>query len=85
MLSSLVNDPRIAGLVAFATSAAGISSWFKWIPDDIGKLATVIGVILTTVLIFTHASRGRLERRSLELDLALKKRKLEDLNDERDA
>ena len=69
----MLEDVRTAAAVATGTTATGLSTWLEFIPDDIGKLATLAGVILSCVLIYSHIKRGRLERRKLELEI----RKLE--------
>lgn len=66
----LATDPRTAGMVASTTAAAGVGDWFHLIPDDIGKLAAVLGVVLSAVLIVTHLRRGRLDARKLDLEIA---------------
>jgi len=69
----MLEDVKTAVAVATGTTATGVSTWLEYIPDDIGKLATVVGVILSIVLIYSHIKKGRLERRKLELEI----RKLE--------
>ncbi len=77
MVHVIFNDPRIAGIVAFATTAIGASSWLKWIPDDVGKLASAAGIILTSVLVYRHWRTGRREQRKLDLEIEILERKNE--------
>jgi hypothetical protein len=65
----IASDPRVAHVVAAASAAAGVGDWFQVIPDDIGKLAALCGAVLSAVLIFTHARRGRLDSRKLQLEI----------------
>lgn len=58
--SELANNPKVATATAGATASAGMGTMLEWIPGDIGKLATVIGIILSTVLIINHYRRGKL-------------------------
>ncbi len=69
----MIQDVKTAVVVATGTTGAGVSSWLELIPNDIGKLATIAGIILSIVLIYSHIGKGRLERRKLELEI----RKLE--------
>ena len=49
-----VTNVKIGAATATATTATGTATFFDLIPDDIGKLASLFGIVLTTVLIFTH-------------------------------
>ena len=51
----LTTDPKVAYAVASTTSAAGFGTVLELIPNDIGKLATLVGIVLSIVLIATHA------------------------------
>ena len=46
-------SPKIATAVAAVTTGTG-ASWLWWVPDDVGKLATLVGVVLSVVLIRVH-------------------------------
>lgn len=51
---------RAAAVVAAATASTGAGQWLGWLPsEDIGKIATVIGVVLSMVLITTHILKMR--------------------------
>lgn len=72
----LATNTKVAYGTGIGTSAAGAGTWFDFIPSDIGKLASVIGIILTTMLIGVNWSilintrkKGKQdeERRELEL------------------
>jgi hypothetical protein len=74
--SELVQSAKIATGVSAATTTSGIATVLEWIPTDIGKLATLIGLILSTVLIFTHWKKSKrageihdLEKRKLEIEI----------------
>ena len=53
-VQSVAQDVRAGAGVAATTTTTGTMTWLEMIPTDIGKLATVIGIILSTVLIWTH-------------------------------
>lgn len=54
----MMTDTRIAAPIATLTAATGVAEWMKWIPNDIGKLATLVGIILSVVLIISHTTKG---------------------------
>lgn len=56
-LTEAAQNPKVAHIVAASTAAAGVGTWFAWIPDDIGKLASLLGVILSTILIVVHGRK----------------------------
>jgi len=64
----IIQDVRVGGVVATATTGTGIGTVLEWIPDDIGKLAVLVGIILSSILIFSHLLdiRMRLEKRAIE-------------------
>lgn len=70
LAQAVLGSPKVAGVVSAATTTTGLSTVFELIPDDIGKLATVIGIILSAVLIYTHLKKHRVEVRKLELEIA---------------
>lgn len=72
----IITSSKTAHITAAATTATGFASIIDLIPDNIGKLAALAGVVLTCVLIYVHLKKGALERRKLELELkALEKKR----------
>lgn len=71
----LASNPKIASTVAGSTVGTGLGTILELIPDDIGKLATVVGIILSSVLIYTHLRKGRIEyqKTKLELEILMKR------------
>ena len=55
MRELLTTDPKIAYAVASGTAGTGFGTFLELIPNDIGKLATLVGIVLSIVLIATHA------------------------------
>lgn len=74
MINNVVQDTKTAVATATVTAGTGISSWLAWIPEDIGKLATLVGIMLSIVLIYVHLRKGRLEREKLKLEMEVLKR-----------
>jgi hypothetical protein len=72
-LEQVANNPKVAGAVATITSGTGAGTVFDWIPTDIGKLATLIGIILSVILIKVHLVN--LKKANLELEILKKEAK----------
>ncbi len=82
---------------AVATTTSGLGTWLEMIPTDIGKLATLVGIVLSAVLTYTTWRKGRIEYEltRLEVDIlrekeyeridAARKRKAEGLACQREA
>lgn len=64
ILHEAMQSPKIAAVVSAATTTTGAGTIFDWIPDDIGKLATVMGLMLSVILIRVHLKM--LEKINLE-------------------
>lgn len=82
MIERFVTDARAAIGTAAATISTGTASWLDLIPDNIGKLATLLGIILTAILIVTHTYKlkrdrdlHRKEMRLLEIKINQKENK----------
>lgn len=73
-LTPALTDLKTAIVVSGATTASGVSTWLDWIPNDIGKLATVIGMFLSMILISYWAQKTYFEVRRSNIEL----RKLEE-------
>ena len=67
-----VLDSQPAGhLVAGGTMGTGLATWLNLIPNEIGKLATLVGIILSVVLIIMHTRKIRQDARESSLREAL--------------
>lgn len=53
-LIELAQNPKIGTTVAAATSTSGLGTFLDLIPNDIGKLATLLGIVLSIVLIYAN-------------------------------
>ncbi len=67
----IVHNPKIAAGVASVTTGTGAGTIFDLIPDDIGKLATLVGIVLSFILIRIHLVS--LKKANLELKLLKEK------------
>lgn len=73
----VLQSPKVAAIVASTTIATGTGTIFEWIPSNIGSIVSVLGGILTTILIVSHIIRifrdsrhGKLKFEKLELEIA---------------
>lgn len=66
----LMEGPKTAVAVSVSTTATGSLTWFDVIPDDIGKLASLAGFVLSVVLIINHIRRSNLEVRKLRAEVS---------------
>lgn len=67
ILTDVLTNPKTATSTSLATTTTGVATWLDWIPNDIGKLATLIGMVLSTVLIVYWARKIRSEHISDKL------------------
>lgn len=58
-IQQIAQSGKAAAGTSAATTGSGVATWLEWIPSDIGKLATVIGISLSLVLIFTHLKKHK--------------------------
>ena len=75
---NFIADGRVAGAVAGTTTLGATKTWgwLEFIPDDVGKLATLVGVVLTLVLIFVQLNKLYWETQKNKLDIAEQKARL---------
>jgi len=87
----LAQNTKTGATVAAGTTATGLGTLLDWIPDDIGKLATLVGIVLSSILIYAHFHKTKafirhdkfeMERELLEL--ALLRQELENGKSDRD-
>lgn len=67
-VKELATNPKIGAIVGATTAGTGIWTILDWIPTDIGKAATIVGIVLSLVLIYTHLRKGRAEVKKLKLE-----------------
>jgi len=77
VLRTLVENTKIAVTTASGTAVTGLGSILDLIPDEIGKLASVVGIVLSVVLIYTHWRKGRADVEKTRLEVELLKRQID--------
>ncbi len=69
-MSDLVQSHFVAKSVAGATAATGLEAFFiQFVPQLLSMTATVVGIVLSIVLIINHWQKGKLEREKLKLEI----------------
>lgn len=74
-VTNLVSDIKVAWATVMGTIGSGMGTALEMIPNDIGKLATLVGIILSSVLIYTHFRKGRIEYEKTQLEISILKDK----------
>lgn len=64
----LAENVKAGVIVSTTTTGSGMGVVLDLIPDDIGKLATVVGIFLSLVLIYNHLRKGHIERRNKNVE-----------------
>lgn len=67
LIEEVLTNPKVAASSAGVTTGSGIGTWLNYIPDDIGKLATLVGIVLSLVLIATWSMTFRKTRLEIEI------------------
>ena len=73
-VSSILTDVKVAITVAATTASTGLGAALDLIPEDVGKLAALVGICLSLVLIYTHLRNGRQQYRKTEIEIELLRR-----------
>ena len=66
-LTHALQNSKIAAFVSAGTGATGTMTMFDWIPGDIGKLASLIGLILSIIFGYFAIEKALSERKSRKL------------------
>jgi hypothetical protein len=84
IVNEILSNPKAASAVSVTTTTTGVATWLDWIPNDIGKLATLIGGVLSIVLIVywsqrtvTEIMKSRIDIERDRLELEKERRKFE--------
>ena len=77
----ITQDLKVATTVAAGTVTTSLGFALDMIPTSIGKLGTIVGIVLSSVLIYTHIRNGRATHTKLMLEIAALRRKERDYDD----
>lgn len=67
----VVEGTKSAVITAAATTGFSVGTVLDWIPDGVGKLGALVGVILSVVLIIIHIRRHKLDVVKADLEAEL--------------
>jgi hypothetical protein len=67
-MQQLVENDSTQTAVAAGTMMTGIGTMMSWIPTEIGLLASLLGAVLSAVLIVKNITLWRAKRRGILLD-----------------
>jgi len=74
----MTQSAKVATASSVTTAGTAIgAAWLDWIPEDIGKLAILISLTLSAVLIYNHIQKNRRDKAQDERDKAREKRQEE--------
>jgi hypothetical protein len=71
------HNVKLAASTSLATATTGTITWLEWIPPDIGKLATIFGLALSSILIYTHIKKAQRDKELHIIEMAKKTLELE--------
>lgn len=77
LLSDAGQSPKVAASVSTATAGSGVATFLNLIPAEVGKLATLVGIALSLVLIITHLVKAYRDGKKHKLEMEILKRTLE--------
>jgi hypothetical protein len=69
----MIEDIRAQAVAATSTTAAGLGTFFDYLPDALGVIATLSGITLTWVMIY----KGRLGAKKNRLEIEVLEKQLE--------
>lgn len=67
--SEFLTDVKTAWATTAATVSTGAATAVQQIPDGIGKVGTLVGIVLSVVLIYTHVKGAFTNHRKSKLDI----------------
>jgi hypothetical protein len=74
----LASNAKVGFVTAFGTTSSGLGTALDYIPDDIGKLATLVGIIVSCVVGYAHwrmSEKARVETDMLRKQMSDRRKK----------
>jgi len=65
----IAQSPKTAATVSAGTMGVGLGTAFEWIQSNIGTTASLVGLVLSCVLIYTSIQKERRENRKHKAEL----------------
>jgi len=70
-IKDLLTDPRAASAVSGTTVTSGLATWLDMVPNEIGKLATLVGTVLSLVMIYVYIQKNSREAKESSVQLEI--------------
>lgn len=77
----LASNAKVGIATAATTAGSGIGTVLDYIPDDIGKLATLVGLVVSGIVGYAHwqlAQKSKAETELLKKELLERRKRLND-------
>ena len=78
----IVQAPRTGVVVGAGTFATGLAKWMEYIPNDIGKLTTLIGALVAIGMFAYHIRKDRRDTRKADIEYEIMKEELKKLRED---
>lgn len=79
-IQETAQNAKVAAAVSAGTATTGTMTWLEVIPSDIGKAATLVGIILSSVLIVTHWTKHKNGKKEHDLRMEVLQAELDGHN-----
>lgn len=79
---AIVQEPKTGVAVGAGTFATGMANWMECIPNDIGKLVSLIGILVSVIMLIYHVRKDRREERMSRIRYRVKQEELRKLKKE---
>ena len=76
-MQELVHSPKTPGIILPTTIGTGIATWIDLIPDNIGKLASLVGLVFSALIVYIQWRKFKLDEREKDITYALLQQKKE--------
>ena len=78
LLTDAAQNPKVAATVSTVTMTAGsgIGTYLNLIPNHIGTIASLLGAVLSIVLIVTHIKKFNRDKKKHDLEVEILERAL---------
>ena len=80
-VDQVAHSQKVAATVSGSTMGTGLATALEWIPTDIGKLATLVGIVLSVVLIYSHLIQRKQKNAEHKLKIAIMQNELKESED----
>jgi hypothetical protein len=76
-IMQLATDAKFGITTTVTTTSTGIGTLINWIPQDIGKLTTVVGAIVSIFIVWISYQKHKRDKELAKLDKEIKLQQIE--------